>query len=416
MYLKLKRWGPLLSRFLSGQALIQIINLCTAFLVLRLLSIDEYALFIVAGFYLNIGTVGSDLNLSTALSTFGARVAHDRYVLSGLLVMISGLRKKLFFVIALIIITVTPFLMKNHDWRFESIFFILLPVLISIWEQQKLTLRTVIMNIYHDSSGLFKVGVIAASTRLFLSVIFCLQWPFAMVAVSCNLLSLFVANIVSKKTCFLYVDESVTANLNYIEDVKLFIYPLIPVAIYFTIQGQITLLLISFFGSSSAIAEVGALTRFGQIFAFLGVLNGFLFQPVFSRISNKEEFLKKTIFITGILIIGFGFLMCSAWIFPEIWLLLLGKNYITLADEVALAFAGPIVSYFYGFFFTLLAARAFTQGQYWYVLSTMIFQILFIIFIGVDTTHKALELNLATATVTMLVEIFLFRLLIKNWR
>jgi hypothetical protein len=108
--------------------------------------------------------------------------------------------------------------------------------------------------------------------------------------------------------------------------------------------------------------------------------------------------------------------MYSAWVFPDGWLCLLGKNYTSLRDEVLLAFAGPIASYFYGFFFTLLAARAFTQGQYWYVMATLIVQILFIALVGVDTTHKALQLNLANAIATMVVEIILLYVLIRKWQ
>lgn len=416
MHLRLKRWGPLLSRFLGGQALVQIVNLCTALLVLRFLPIDEYALFIIASFYLNIGSVGSDLNLSTALSTFGARLVNNRSALSGLFVMVSDLRRKLFVVLVLIMLVVTPCLIKSHDWQFKSVLLVLFPVLLSIWAQQKLTLRTVVLNIHHDSVGLFKVGIVGASTRLLLTSIFCFQWPFAMITVACNFLALYIANLIAKKTCSVYVDEKLPTDVSCREDVKNFIYPLIPAAVYFTIQGQISLLLVSFFGTVNAIAEVGALTRFGQIFAFFGVLNGFLFQPVFSRINNKEEFIKKTIFTTGILIIGFSLLMCSAWLFPDKWLLLLGKNYATLGTEVPLAFAGPIISYFSGFFFTLLAARAFTRGQYWYVVATLIVQILFILLIGADTTHKALQLNLANAIATMAVQIILLCVLIKKWQ
>jgi len=307
-------------------------------------------------------------------------------------------------------------MIKSHKWEIESILLVLFPVLLSIWVQQKLTLRTVVMNIHHDSIGLFRVGIVGAIIRLLITSIFCFQWPFAMVAVGCNLMALTFANIIAKKTCFTYIDEQQPADESYSENVKKFIYPLIPVAAYFTIQGQISIMLVGFFGSANAIAEVGALTRFGQIFAFFSVLNGFLFQPIFSKIDNKNEFINKTVFITLILVIGFGLLMGSAWIFPEKWLLLLGKNYITLQDEVLLAFAGPIISYFYGFFFTLLAARAFTQGQYWYVAATLIVQILFIMLIGVDTTHKALQLNVANATATMVVEIILLYRLIKKWQ
>lgn len=416
MLLGIRRWIPLLSRFLGGQALVQVINLCTALLLLRLLPLDEYALFIIASFYLNIGSVGSDLNLSTALSTFGARISNEKAGLSGLFALIVGLRRKLFIVMVFIIVAVTPYMVKSHEWRFEIILAILLPVIVTVWIQQKVTLRTMVLNIQHDSMGLFQTGITGAIARLLLTCLFCFLWPFAMVAVISNLVAMFLSNWMAKKRCSVYIDENCLADKGYEERVKKFIYPLLPAAAYFTFQGQISILLISLFGSSSAIAEVGALTRFAQIFAFLGVLNGFFFQPKFSRINSKDEFVRKVFLVTAILMAGFGLVLTSAWICPDCWLLLLGKNYSTLQNEVPLAVAGPIAGYLYGFFFTLLAARAFTQGQYWYVFATLLVQIIFITLIGVNTTHKALQLNLANASATMLVEIVLLYVLVKKWQ
>ena len=287
MLLSFKRWLPLLTGFLGGQALVQIINLVTALLLLRLLPIDEYALFIVASFYLSIGSVGSDLNLSTALSTFGARIANDRVGLSGLFALIASLRRKLFVVMVLIIVGMTPYMVKSHEWRVELILVLLIPVIVTIWFQQKLTLRTMVLNIQHDSMGLFQTGLTTALTRLFLTSFFCLIWPLAIVAVLSTLVSVYCAGWLAKKRCNLYLDEQSPADVHYKEKVKKFIYPLLPAAAYFTFQGQISIFLISLFGTTDAIAEVGALTRFAQMFTFLGVLNGFFFQPAFSRINNK---------------------------------------------------------------------------------------------------------------------------------
>ena len=412
----MKRLIPMLTRFLGGQALVQIVNLCTALLLLRLLSLEEYALFIIASFYLSIGSVGSDLNLSTALSTFGARIAKDRDGLSGLFALIVSLRRKLFVVMVLIIVAVTPYMVNSHGWKLGAILVLLVPVIITIWIQQKLSLRTMVLNIQQDAMGVFQTGLTGAISRLFLTYIFCLISPLAITAVLSTLLSVYFAGWQAKLRCRLYLDEHSVEDESYKNKVKEFIYPLIPAAAYFTFQGQISIFLISIFGSSNAIAEVGALTRFAQIFAFLGVLNGFFFQPTFSRISNKAEFIRKALLVTFLLLTGFSLVLCSAWLLPDWWLLLLGKNYAGLQDEVLLAVAGPIAGYLYGFFFTLLAARAFTQGQYWYVLATLLVQIIFIALIGVDTTHKALQLNLANSLATMFVEISLLYVLIKKWQ
>ncbi len=410
------RWMPLIFHFLGGQAIVQIINLCTALLVLRLLPINEYSLYIIANFFLNIGSSGSDLNLSTALSCFGARLVDEQVRLSGLFSLIVSIRKKLFIVMILVIVLTTPFMIQSHDLQPVIIISLLIPILFTTWFQQKLTLRTMVLNIHHDSKSLFQSAVTGSIIRLALTYFFCSNWPHAIVAVICTLISTCTASWIAKIKCKLYIDERIKADKTQKENVKNFIYPLIPAAIYFTFQGQISIFLISIFGSSNAIAEVGALTRFGQVFSFLGILNGFLFQPAFSRINKKTDFIIKTLLVTFLLIVGFSLTLYSAWLLPDWWLLLLGKNYANMQDEVLLAVGGPIASFFYGFFFTILTARAFTQGQYWYVIATLVVQVTFISLIGIDTTHKALQLNLANSLATVIVEIILLITLIIKWK
>ena len=48
------RWFFHITRFLTGQALVQLTNVLTGLLILRLLSIEQYALYTVANVLLNL--------------------------------------------------------------------------------------------------------------------------------------------------------------------------------------------------------------------------------------------------------------------------------------------------------------------------------------------------------------------------
>jgi hypothetical protein len=61
-------------------------------------------------------------------------------------------------------------------------------------------------------------------------------------------------------------------------------------AVFFCLQGQITIFLITFFGHRvGAGAEVGALGRLAMIFAVLGNLLSNIFAPAFSRCQSRPE-------------------------------------------------------------------------------------------------------------------------------
>ena len=414
--LAVRRWVPILSKLLGGQALIQIINLVTALLLLRLMPVGEYALFVAANLFISLGVIGSDLNLSTAFATFGARLAGGKSALSSLFLSVFYLRRWLYALIALIIPTMAPFVLTGHGWKAETIVIVLIIVLVTVWFQQSISLRSQVLNINHDLLGVFQSGLSGAITRLVLTYLFCLMWPVAISALFVNLVAVLVVVWVTKSKCKLYLFEGAASNEKDKTDLKKFIFPLIPSAIYFAFQGQIGLLLTSIMGNASSIAEVGALGRLGQIFVLLGVLNGFVFQPMFSRELKKERFILKFFVVTFALIAGFLIIFVSSYVVPDMWLWLLGKNYQSLRDEVPVALAGSIINYLAGYVYTLLAARAFTGYQSWNIVLTVLIQSLFIVFIGINTTYSVLMFNLLTGASTLFVQVILLGLMLKKWK
>lgn len=415
MLQKLKHWLPILSRFLGGQAVIQIVNLATALLLLRVLPLSEYALFVAANLFISLGATGSDLHLSTAFNTFGARLSGDKTALSRLFSSVLYLRRWLYLAAVAIILTVTPFVLWGHGWPLTLIIIMLAIIFVTVWSQQAVSLRSQVLNIYQDNSGVFQTGFSSAITRLVLTYILCVSLPFAVVALLVNLFAIHISNLITRKKCLQYILEKTEHSKADEAELKAFIYPLVPSAIYFALQAQIGLLVLSIMGEANSIAEVGALGRFAQIFAFLTLLNGFVFQPIFARELNKARFIKKTISITLILTFGFSLVLLSAYLAPDIWLLLLGNNYKTLQAEVPIALAGAIVTFFAGFFYTLLAARAFTRHQTWNVVFTLLTQIYFIGLVGLVTTHNVLVFNLVTGLIPLLVQVFLLVTMLIKW-
>ena len=61
-------------------------------------------------------------------------------------------------------------------------------------------------------------------------------------------------------------------------------------AVFFCLQGQITVFLISFFGNrATSVAEVGALGRLAMIFAVMGQVLTNIFVPAFARCQNAAR-------------------------------------------------------------------------------------------------------------------------------
>src|SRR5688572_21824041 len=132
-------WAKPLSGLLGGQAIVQIVNFSTALLLIRLLPVEQYAIYTLANALLALASTGSDLNLSTALTTYGARVKGDRKRLSSLVAATTFLRRQLYIVVSGLVVLAAPLFLAQHHWQIAFIGVLAL-VLLLAWYQQGVTL------------------------------------------------------------------------------------------------------------------------------------------------------------------------------------------------------------------------------------------------------------------------------------
>ncbi len=391
---RVKPWLILASTFLLSQGVIQAINLVTGLLLLRLLSIEEYALYTLANVMLAIGSLGSNLGLTSALITLGSQVKDDQSKLGSLVATVQRYRRHLFIGVSFTLLLVAPLLTRGRNWSWEKIALCLLVVVMSNWVQLSLALRTGVFDIHHDASSQWRVGLTSAVVRLLLTAALCVVYPSAVLILTINFVALVLSDLVATRRCHQYFKGGAEPDHSQGEAVKRFVYPLAPGVVYYATAGQITLLLLGFFGSTTSIAQVSALANYGRIIGMLGLLNGFIVQPYFARITDRGIFIRKCLFILGGYASTAILLFASSFVVPSWWLLLLGRNYSGLVLEVPLAVAIPLLTFLSDTLYILLISRAWTTGQNWAIVLSLTVQVLFVALVGVDTTRHALCLAL----------------------
>lgn len=391
---RVKYWLLLASTFLLGQGVIQAINLVTGLLLLRLLSIEEYALYSLANLMLAMASLGSNLGLTSALITLGSQIKDDRPKLGSLVATIQKYRRQLFVTVSVVVILLAPFLTRGRNWSWEKVGVCILVVVMSNWVQLSLALRTGVFDIHHDAGSQWRVGLTSAVVRLLLSAALCVFYPSVVLVLAINLIALALSDRVANSRCQQYLERGAKPDPVQGEAVKRFVYPLVPSVIYYALTGQITLLLLGLFGSTSSIAQVSALANYARIISMLGLLNGFIVQPYFSRITDKEAFIRKCLHILGGYVALSLVLLASAFVVPSWWLLLLGHNYSDLGAVIPLAVAMPLLAFLGDTLYILLISKEWTAGQNWVIAVSLTIQVSFIALVGVDTTRHALWLAL----------------------
>jgi hypothetical protein len=183
--------------------------------------------------------------------------------------------------------------------------------------------------------------------------------------------------------------------------------PNVPSSIFYATQGQVMLMLITVFGhSASSVANVGALARLSQILVFFSQMNPILVEPFFARLHASR--LKRT-YLLAVAIIA----VCAAaysgmaFLFPEVFLWVLGPQYSQLRQEVSLAVLSSAIFYVAGFLWVVHSARRFV---YWWnnminIVLTLALEVVFIWKVDLSKVRNLLWMNVAGSALTLTIVI-----------
>jgi hypothetical protein len=182
--------------------------------------------------------------------------------------------------------------------------------------------------------------------------------------------------------------------------------PNMPNAIFYALQGQVSLLLITIFGHTSAVASIGALGRLSQIFALFAQMNPLLVEPYFAKLSRarlKANYL-GVLAVVGVLCL---FVTGLARYFPQLFLWVLGPKYYGLRFEVLLSIATGSLGYLCGVLWVINSARRFV---YWWngaltITYSLLAEVLFLWKMDLSTVRGVLTLMVALASGGFLINV-----------
>ena len=409
------RWVQLAGVFVAGQGLVRIVNITVGLLLVHVLPIDQFGLYTVASALLALTTMGANPGVSQAVITQGAGHSDDRKLLGGL--VNAALRHCLWFYVAIlpVLLAISLVMLIPYDWSLLGKITVVVLVAIVGWVRISIMIATAILNVRHDSGGLFRIGLSEGLTRLAL-IPLCFVWPYVTLALLINLAGVGLAKWISLRRIAPIVDRKSPPPTAQTRAIREFVLPLVPTVIYAALQGQIAVLTIGLFGDAAAIAEVGAVTRLNQIIVLGMMLNPFLVQPILARQIDRARFINQVSFIIAGLVIIASAVMASAFVVPNWWLFILGDSYANLEREVPIALATGMLTLVGGTLYTVAISRNRTVGQHWSIAPSIIGQATFAALHGVTSAYDALVLSLIPALAYAIVQAVLVIQGIRNWR
>jgi len=398
----------MVGNFVSVQVLVQLLGFASGILLVRSLDQREYAYFTIA--YTMQGTINvlADIGIDIGLVSIGGRVWHDSHRFGQLITTARHLRRRLGAIAILIVTPILYFMLARNGASAVYTVALIVAILLGLLVQLSLGVLGVVPRLRSDvfqiqkvdlSGGIARLILLVGCVYLFLNAGMAILVGSAVALLQYWLLRRYIVKVIDLEAPENPEDRSAMIGFMKSQAAN---------AIFFCVQGQITIFLISFFGSrATSVAEVGALGRLAMIFAVLGQVLINIVVPAFARCQTARKLQLQFAAIVAGVAAFCGLVLIGAALFPAEFLFVLGNKYSHLHRELLLMIAGAVISMLAGTFWILNAAKAWIAGSWLYIPLTVATQIALIPFTDFSTVSGVLIFNLISMLPYLLMNIVL---------
>lgn len=342
---KLKEWGKIVCVTGATQVLVQGVGFISGILIIRLLSIQEYAFYTLANTMLGTMYLLADGGISAGVLSQGGKNWQNREKLG--LVVSTGLRLSKKFALYSILISgiILVYLLNKHNASLLMIFLIIAAIIPAFYARLSDSIYGVVPRLHQDIIRLQKNDIVVGLGRLILTASFIFIFPFTYLALLANGIPRIYGNIQLKKMASTFAnittrsDPEIKANL--LNTVK----RMMPGLIYYCLSGQITIWIISILGSTTALAQLGALGRLAMVLSLVSSLTGTLIVPRFARLFEERKVMSIHYLniLSGVAVL-MGIVTGITYLFSQEILAIIGSNYHGLEWELILTIIGACLS------------------------------------------------------------------------
>lgn len=337
---RVSEWLKLLAVTGSTQILVQATGFISAILIIRLLPTDEYALYTLANTLLSNLIILGDSGIANGVMSEGGKVWQDKTKLGKVLATGMSLRFK--FARYSLLATTPPFLylLYHHHAGWGTSILIILSIIPAFYAATIGSLYEIAPKLRQDIIPLQKIQLGAAIGRMGLIVMSLFAMPLTIVATLAAGIAQIWANKKTLQVSKNYADSTQAPDPIIEKRLVGMSRRMLPEAIYICLSGQITIWLISFFGSTAAVAEAGALTRLTTVISLFSMLFAALMVPRFARMATGGLLLRRYIQIQLGMLVMFGLIVLGVYLLSTQILWVLGPAYSDLQLELVLMMTG----------------------------------------------------------------------------
>ena len=356
-----RQWMAAVGRFITVQFAVQLLMAACGFLIVRSLTKSEYAIFVVANTLQGTMNALADAGATIGLTAIGGQHWQDRHRLGQIMNSTLAIRRKM---MTAAVLAGTPLLVWLLWRNGASLLYAALLTAVSLaglYFQVGLSVYRVVLQLHSRLGRLQQTDFLLAVLRLLLVGGFALWFLDAALAIGVMSLCLLVQRGQVRAGAREEGDARATGREEDRAFIRAKIRQVMPDTLFYCFQGQLWVILVTLFGGSKEVADVGALGRLAVIFNLVFVVMNNAVVPAFSRCQDLRTLRRRYVQITtAFALLGAG-LVGLTWLVPGPLLWIIGGRYANLQHELVLSTALTVVSGVSTVMWLLNAAKGWTN-------------------------------------------------------
>jgi hypothetical protein len=402
---RLTTWAKILSAYFTTQTLVQLTGIAAGLLFVNFMPVREFALYTLAFSVITFFNFITDLGSSTSLVYFFHRTAKAGEDFQPYFRAVFSLRRLAFLVGAAGVLLAFPRMAAAKGYGLAEALLAAGGIVLCVWFQIASSLRVLSLRLVDRYGQSYRAELAGGLARLLLAallVTFALLKSWLGVLASAAA-SAVVALLARPKEEVAPADG--TDLRPYRRQVLRYLLPSLPSALYFSIQAPLTIWLATTFGSTTNMAEVGALGRLGMVVGIFSGLTGVVFLPRLARIVDERRYRQRYLQFGALLLAVATALVATAAVVPDTLLWLLGPHYAGLHRELLLVVGAAGLTLLGGYTVSVNLARSWNRWEGLAVALLIVVQACLVAVLPLGNTAGVLLFNLVSAAVGLLLQL-----------
>lgn len=391
---RITRWGKKIAHFLTLEVFVQALGFAAGILLVRLLNKNEYAFFTVAVTMQGTMNMLCDNGVGAGISGIGGGVWQDRHRFGSLIATAMKLRRRQAILTMIIVTPILLALLLRKEATPVYAGLVTAAVLVGLYYQITIGVLCHVPILNLQWQRIQRMNLWSSALRLFLLGVAYFTLLDAVTAVLASTITYAAIHFQLHRWMPGMIDTSAVQNEGDRRELISLIKTQAPNAIFFCFQSQITIWLISYFGKTTDLADVGALGRLAAVFSVVSSVVGNLVVPHFVRCRDASQLWWRYGQIVGS-IAGFGVLLIlAAIVVPDPMLWVLGEKYAHLEPELLLLVISSVLGVIQGTMWSVNGRRAWMMPPMVSIPVNLATQLLLVIVLDVTTLRGILLMGI----------------------